>query len=32
MLLMAWNTWQTVRASKPEELEAAALYSVEGAH
>ena len=32
MLVMAWNTWQTVRASKPAELEAAAQFSVQGAH
>ena len=32
MLLMAYNTWKTVRAAKPEEMEAAAKYAVEGAH
>jgi cytochrome c oxidase cbb3-type subunit 1 len=32
MLLMAWNTWKTVRSSKAEELEAAARFSVGGAH
>ena len=32
MLLMAWNTWKTVRAAKPEEIAAAAKYTVEGAH
>jgi len=32
MLLMAWNVWKTVRASKAEEREAVAKFSVEGAH
>ena len=32
MLLMAYNTWKTVRAAKPEEVEAAAKFSVQGAH
>jgi cytochrome c oxidase cbb3-type subunit 1 len=32
MLVMAWNVWQTVRHAEAAELEAAALYSVEGAH
>ena len=32
MLLMAYNTWQTVRATKPAELAAAEQFSLEGAH
>jgi cytochrome c oxidase cbb3-type subunit 1 len=32
MLVMAWNVWQTVRHTKAAEREAAAQYSVEGAH
>ncbi|MBD7977540.1 MULTISPECIES: cytochrome-c oxidase, cbb3-type subunit I [Pseudomonas] len=32
MLLMAYNTWRTVRAAKPEEIEAAAKFTVQGAH
>ncbi len=32
MLLMAYNTWQTVRAAKPEEVEAAGKFTVQGAH
>ncbi len=32
MVLMAWNVWQTIRASQPAEAEAAARYSLEGAH
>ncbi|OWK46252.1 hypothetical protein PSOLE_19010 [Pseudomonas oleovorans subsp. oleovorans] len=32
MLLMAWNVWLTVRSAKSTEMEAAAQFSVEGAH
>ena len=32
MLLMAYNTWRTVRAAKPAEYEAAAKFTVEAAH
>jgi cytochrome c oxidase cbb3-type subunit 1 len=32
MLVMVWNVWKTMRAAKPAEIEAAAKYSVEGAH
>ncbi|MCQ2998137.1 cytochrome-c oxidase, cbb3-type subunit I [Pseudomonas syringae] len=32
MLLMAYNVWRTVRASNPEEAEAAAQIAVVGAH
>ncbi|WP_024695931.1 cytochrome-c oxidase, cbb3-type subunit I [Pseudomonas syringae] len=32
MLLMAYNVWRTVRASSPEEAEAAARITVAGAH
>jgi cytochrome c oxidase cbb3-type subunit 1 len=32
MLLMSWNTWKTVRAAKPEEVEAAGKFTVQGAH
>ena len=32
MLLMAYNVWRTVRASNPEEAEAAAQITVVGAH
>jgi cytochrome c oxidase cbb3-type subunit 1 len=32
MLVMAWNVWQTVRDTKAAEMEAAAQFSVEGAH
>jgi len=32
MLLMAYNTWRTVRAAKPAEYEAAAQFTVEASH
>ena len=32
MLLMAYNTWRTVRAAKPAEFEAAAQFTVEASH
>ncbi len=32
MLLMAYNTWRTVRVAKPAEYEAAAKFTVEAAH
>jgi cytochrome c oxidase cbb3-type subunit 1 len=32
MLVMAWNVWQTVRHTKAAEMEAAAQFSLEGAH
>jgi cytochrome c oxidase cbb3-type subunit I len=32
MLVMAWNVWKTVRDTKAAEREAAAKFSVEGAH
>ncbi|MFY8088486.1 MAG: cbb3-type cytochrome c oxidase subunit I, partial [Rubrivivax sp.] len=32
MLLMAYNTWRTVRAANPAEYEAAAKFTVEAAH
>jgi cytochrome c oxidase cbb3-type subunit 1 len=32
MLLMAYNTWRTVRAAKPVEYEAAAHFTVEASH
>ncbi len=32
MLLMAYNTWRTVRAAKPAEYEAAAKFTAEAAH
>ena len=32
MLLMAYNTWRTVRAAKAAEYEAAAMFTVEAAH
>jgi cytochrome c oxidase cbb3-type subunit 1 len=32
MLLMAWNVWKTIAQAKPADAEAAARFSVEGAH
>ena len=32
MLLMAYNTWRTVRAAKPADYEAAAQFTVEASH